>query len=395
MLRKLHALLASWRLSVVLTISGAVYFVFLSIWGARAPAHVVQTISGMLPFWLLYTLLVINTLLCISGRWQRLLELTRRRPVFLPQARDWQRTVDQLPPLPGNVIQTADGFAWVYRRFASLGTLLLHLALLPLALGFLLSAGCRSDGSFVTGLGETIEVTGSTYQKGSPERGSLPGFDLTVADISARFWEDRLLFTSLTAEVLINGRRRELAINSPAMLSPATSVRVTSFGYAPVYMLVVEGVPRPLEEGALKLNLFPPGQRDSFSPHHFPHRIYLRLYPDYITSRSGPASRSMELRNPRFDVEVYRGKVFVARRLLALGQAMTVEELTFSFVQVVPTVELTVVRDPGLPLVALAFLMALGGLGLGLPGRRREVLALEQADGRWTVMGWNITEIGQ
>jgi hypothetical protein len=389
-LKRLASLLSSWRLSVVLTVSGAVYYVFLSIWGARAPAHVVQTISGMVPFLLLYLLLLVNTLLCFSGRIRRLLDLAGRRPVFLPATHSWQRVVAELPGYRGSVIQTDEGFLWLYRRYSSVGTLLLHLSLLPLAIGFLLSVYGRSEGSFVTGLGEQIRIDGSTYQKARPDSSGLPTFELQITDIDAQFWEDRLLFTSFTAEVLIDGRKKHLAINSPALISPLTTIRLTSFGYAPVYLLMVEGVPRPLEEGAVKLNLFPPGQRDYFSPRHFPHRIYVQLFPDYIEGRAGPESRSMELRNPRFAVQVYRGKVFVAEALLAMGQPLTVEELTFSLVQVIPTVELTVVRDPGLPLIISAFLLAMAGLALRLPGRRREVLARQRDDGGWDLSGWNI-----
>jgi cytochrome c biogenesis protein ResB len=98
----------------------------------------------------------------------------------------------------------------------------------------------------------------------------------------------------------------------------------------------------------------------------------------------------MELKNPRFAVKVYRGKVFVAEALLAPGQPLTVEEFTFSLVQVIPTVELTVVRDPGLPLIVVAFLIAMVGLALRLPGRRQEVLASERDDGAWALSGWNI-----
>ena len=37
---RLYRLVGSWKLSVVLTVSGALFYLFLSIWGARSPAHV-------------------------------------------------------------------------------------------------------------------------------------------------------------------------------------------------------------------------------------------------------------------------------------------------------------------------------------------------------------------
>ena len=111
---------------------------------------------------------------------------------------------------------------------------------------------------------------------------------------------DRLLFTSFTARVGVNGAERRLAINDPAFLSPFTCLRLTSFGYAPVYMLVMEGVDRPLEEGAVKLNVFPPGTRDSFKTRHFPHVFHVTLWPDFVHTADGLGAPRAA---PRFDAQ--------------------------------------------------------------------------------------------
>lgn len=395
-LLRLFLLLSSWRLSVALTVAGALYYVFLSIWGARSPAHVVQTIARMAPFTLFYGLLLVNTLFCIVQRWPALVRAMRRSPVHLPASPDWERTSARPPALKGTAVRVDQGYAWVYRRFATLGTLLLHGSLFVLALGFFLSYRTHTEGTFSVGYGQQLEIDTDGYSRLTPagaDAGRLPQVDLEAHDITTEFWEDELLFTRFTADVTVEGSRRTIAINDPAYLSPFTYVRLTSFGYSPVYMVIAEGTDSPLEEGAAPLNIFPPGTRDLLRLQNYPHRIYLELYPDYEETEAGPSSRSMRLDNPRVTVEVYRGKVFVARRTLRFGEALPVEGFTFSVLGVVPNADITVVHDAGLPFILIGFLVAIAGLLLRLPGQRQEVLALEQPDGSWRLLGKNIEEL--
>ncbi len=213
---------------------------------------------------------------------------------------------------------------------------------------------------------------------------------ITIDDVAVEFWEDELLFTSFTADLAINGRTKQITINRPLILSPFTHIRLTSFGYAPVYLVMVDTMSAPLEEGATILNIFPPGTRDLLRLQNFPHRIYLRFYPDWQDIDGISSSRSMRLDNPRFDVEVYRGKIPVARKILQFGENLPIEAFNFSIIGVVPTVELTIVRDLGLPFILLGFVIMIIGIVLRLPGRRAEILAIEDEDGRWQIWGKNI-----
>jgi hypothetical protein len=394
-LRRVYRLLASWKLSVALTVTGSLYYVFLTIWGARSPAHVVQSIAGLLPFTLFYILLLSNTLLCILWRFRGLMAAMRKAPLDLPSNRDWERVERRPPVFRGNAARVENGYLWVYRRYSALGTILLHGSLFLIALGFLLSHHTHVEGSFKAGLHDELKVDASTFERTTPrdaDRRLLPEAEVVVHDISTSFWRDELLFTRFTADLSVNGRPRAVAINDPAFLTPFSYLRLTSFGYAPVYMVVAEGQDRPLEEGAMILNIFPPGTRGLLRLRNFPHRVYLRLYPDHHETENGPASRSMRLDNPRVVVEIYRGKVFVTRKTLRFGEPLTVEEFTLSILGVVPSAELTLVRDAGLPFILAGFLVLLAGLLLRLPGRRQEILAQERPDGQWLIMGKNIPE---
>jgi hypothetical protein len=396
MLTRLYDLLSSWKLSVVLTVSGALYQGFLAIWAARSPAATVQIIAGMSPFVLLWSLLLVNTLLCMLRRLPGLWKQTGAGAVLLPGQADWEKSLPAPPDRKGWTETPDGGRLWVRRRFSALGTLLLHLAVFLLALGFWLSSLSRFEGKFTAGEGEALRVEGSAYASATPPvplTAHPPAFNILAKEIRAEFWEDELLFTRFTSSIQLGRRTVGVAINDPAYLGPFTSVRLSSFGYAVRYLVAVEGVPAPVEEGAVKLNIFPPGTTDSFQPQNFPHRFYLAFYPDFQRDDKGDSSRSMNLKNPRLRVDYYRGKIFLGRKVVAFGDALPVEEFTIAFLGVVPTAEYTVVRDVGVPVLWLAFLVALAGLLLRVRGKRGELLASPQPDGSWRVTGRNIEEV--
>ena len=86
--------LGSWRLSIVLMIVAALYNAFLAIWAGSSPPHVVRNIAGLLPFWLIYGLLLVNTAVCL---WRRLPTLRRQiglQPIFGSHEPRWSVTTD-------------------------------------------------------------------------------------------------------------------------------------------------------------------------------------------------------------------------------------------------------------------------------------------------------------
>jgi hypothetical protein len=356
----------------------------------------VQVIAGMSPFVILWSLLLVNTLFCMFRRLPGYWKQTGAGAVLLPGQADWERVLPSAPEWKAWTDAAGGGRLQVRHRFSALGTLLLHLAVLLLALGFWLSALSRFEGRFTLGQGEALRVEGAAYASATPpvpltER--PPAFSVLAKEIRAEFWGDELLFTRFTSSVQLGRRTVAVAINDPAYLGPFTTVRLSSFGYAVHYLVAVEGMGAPVEEGAVKLNIFPPGQADSFQPQNFPHRFTLTFYPDFVQDGEGRSSRSMNLKNPRLRVDFYRGKIFLGSRIAAFGDAIPVEEFTIAFLGVIPTAEYTVVRDAGIPVLWLAFLAGLAGLILRVPGKRGERLALPHADGTWTVYGKNFEEV--
>jgi len=321
--------LGSWRLSIVLMVLATLYYALLAIWSTSSPAEVVRNIAGLLPFWAIYALLLVNTTVCF-----------------------WRR----LPMLRRDLARRGTG---------QLGSFLFHGSFLLIASGFLLTLSMRQDARAWVALGETY--TGRTDQllyQSPPGRlaAGIPPVRFSMERLEPGFWGDQMLFTELSADLrLPNGRLERTRINRPLWLGTATFLRLSGFGWAPRFELADANGLR-IDSAIVKLNVFPPGQRDFFVVPGFPHRIYVRLYPDYQEGEAGPETRSMNLVNPAVAVEVRRGRVELGGAILKQGEAFQYEGLRLSFPEILPWGEFSIVWDPGAPVLFCGYFAALLGL---------------------------------
>jgi hypothetical protein len=345
--------LGSWRLSIVLMVLAALYHGFLAAWAASSPPHVVANIASLLPFWLLYGLLLANTAVCLLG--PRLGRLRR-----------------QLSAAPGGTDGTGPR-TWA-RRWAPLGTYLFHGAFFLLAVGFLLTLGGRQEARLWAAEGETFTGEPGQVLSQSPPRllaAGVPPVRFHLEKVTPELWRDQLLFTTLEAELtLASGRRAVTRINRPLWLGWGTFLRLSGFGYAPRYRLA-DRDGRPLDSAFVKLNVFPPGQRDYFQIPGYPHRVYVEVLPDFAVEGGEAVTRSLNLANPAVRVQIYRGRLELGEAVLRQGDALGFEGLALSFPEIRIWGELTLVHDPGVPVIFAAYLVGLAGLLLKLGGRRK------------------------
>jgi hypothetical protein len=328
--------LGSTRLSIVLMVVAAQYYLLLAIWSTSSPSHVVQNIAGLIPFWLLYALLLVNTGLCLWNRFP----LLRR--------------------------ELARG------RWSALGSYLFHGAFFLLAVGFLLSLLARQETKVRVAVGEHYEGRPDqlfSVSRPRPLTGGIPAPGFEVERIHPEFWNDQLLFTSLEAEIRRDGGERlRTRINRPLWVGPGTFLRLSGFGYAPRYELVDRrGV--VLNGAFVKMNVFPPGQRDYFVLPDHPHRIYLEVLPDAAVEEGRATTRSLNLTDPAVELQVLRGRLELGRALLRLDEGFEFEGLTLRFPEIRYWGEFSIVRDPGAPVLFLAYAVGLAGLLLKLPIR--------------------------
>jgi hypothetical protein len=262
-------------------------------------------------------------------------------------------------------------------RWAALGTYLFHGAFFLVATGFLLTLGGRTQSVFQVAEGEIFQE-------------AAPAPDFVVRRITPEFWRDQLLFTQLEADLgWEDGSTSVTRINRPVMTGPASFMRLSGFGYTPRYE-ILDRDGRILDSAWVKMNLFPPGQRDWFQPEGYPHRIYMTLYPDPVRGEDGRVrSRSMNLNDPVIELEVYRGHVFLGAATLRTGERFGFEGLALRVAEIRYWGEFSLVRDPGIPLLFFGFGIGMAGLILRLPGKRSEVI-FRPADGEEPArfLGW-------
>jgi hypothetical protein len=115
-----------------------------------------------------------------------------------------------------------------------------------------------------------------------------------------------------------------------------------------------------LESAIAKLDLLPPGRRESIRLATIPHRILVRVRPGVEPDAADP---------PALEVAVHRGKLAVASGLVAPGRGLPFEGLVLQIPRVHRWVEFRMIRDPGLGIAALAALLAVVGLALRIVGR--------------------------
>lgn len=373
MLNKIFNFISSLKLSIYLTISGALYYFFLSIWGYTSPPFMVQNIGKMLIFKILFILIILNNFFCIIRRLPSLIKETSRSPVFLPENYDWAGEFKG---------EGVEKFI-LKRRFSSLGTILLHLSLFFILLGFYLSSQSRREGKFYLAEGEELLLKEEDIVQVS-EAGNLssnfPLFKIKCEKVNYQFWGEKLLFRELQANLKIDEKNASIKINKIYLLNFSNFLRITSFGYAPSYMLVIKDYPYPIEEGGIKIFLFPPDKVESFKTNHFPHKFFLSLYPDFEERDGKYTSKSMQLKNPRLFVRVYRGKIFLKEALLSLGEPMEVEELTIAFLNIFPILEVTIFQDKGIFIIIFSFILFLSGLILRVRGKRGEILIRKEGE---------------
>lgn len=314
-----RALLGSWKLSVVLMVGASVFYLLLAVYSWTVPTHVVSSIASLSLYWLVWSLLLVNTFVCIWNRWRAI---------------RWH-------------------------------SILFHGSFFLVFTGVLLSLGSREEAKVWVAAGE--KFTGEEGQFIS-RAGAVTPPPFTALSITPEFWRDQLLFTKLEADLDFGGERKTTRINRPLWVAPASFLRLSGFGFAPRYE-IVDRDGRVLESAFAKLNVFPSGQRDFLIPEKFPYRVYLEVHPDADLTPEGIVNRTQNLAKPLLVASVFRGHLAIASAPLRLGETLDLEGVAIRFPEVGLWGELTLVRDLGVPVILLGFVVALAGVVMKVAGR--------------------------
>lgn len=383
---KLWDFLGSRNLSVYIFIMGLTYILFLAAFGAVVPAWWVNNISNLLPFKVLYILFFINLIIC-EIKWMPVVVRRCRRPKVPETEADWQRFGRKLTVQSsefrvqelgkylkrrGYRIQTTDNrlqtedlgleskvsglesIFYAYKgRFSSIGNILFHLSFLFIVAGVFVSSNYRFEKKVLLMEGQESE----------------DGFK--VIRIKPEFWKERLLFTDLLADIESKDGKNVVRLSSSANVRGA-KITIQGISYAPKYVL------RSLnggmaDVGYVNLANFVPGSVDHFSIPGFPYKIYVSLYPDHEIREGKIGTGSMNLSNPGYVIKVVRGKTLVYSGVLSLKDEAFFDGFGLSFPEIKYNGTFRVVRDPGMRLIVVAFILMGVGLTWKLLFYKREV----------------------
>lgn len=388
------ALMLAWALLLVVWV---VPFHFYGL-----PAERIRAIVADEPFFIaVYAALLLSTVVCIGLRTASVV----RRALFAPSPESRPRMGSSVTGLAGpwdagraeaalgaagyRQVVLGEGWAWgVRRRWGPLGTLLFHGSFILVAASVLLAYYVPAfSGSAVVAEGETFSGTAAEYAdiEGSAEgTPAVPAVAFKVDEMRPRFHDDVLLFTQLDARVTANGRPRLVRVGTPWFPSATTMVRLEDFGYA----LEIEEAfdPKNVQRSSIKLKAFPSGLVDSFqyddnSPNsNDKYVVTVAVYGDYKDRGGKPGVASYNLKKPYVDVTIDRllsngeRRRLVDGRVAATPVSFALPSGPFTIAGVSEWGRFRVTRDPSMPLMLAALLLAVAGLVLRLALPRTEAL---------------------
>lgn len=255
----------------------------------------------------------------------------------------------------------------------AVGPLLFYLSVITLPAALWVSIYTRFEGKAIIAEGQTFTgyVQETIYRK---KESRLPELGITILKIHTEGTPDMKGMKEVKADILYAGRTTGGVLNgklssSWPLISDWTMVRITDFGYAPRYV-IYDQKEQELESMFVYMSLFPAGKEDHFETWLLGYLFYLKCYPDYVEEGGKPATASLYPRNPMFHLRIVRNKDIVYNGLLKPSEKVRFDNLIIAAPEVKMWVEMSFVRDLGLPVAALGLaLMASGAL---LMLRRKE-----------------------
>jgi hypothetical protein len=252
------------------------------------------------------------------------------------------------------------------------GTLCFFSSILILAIGLWISIFTRFEGSIVRSPAQTFGAFRSEYDAQSlytTQYAELPQIGILLKKLHLNPSDDRNQMLSVTADISYTGRTTGKKIlggqigSRWPLISDWTFVRITDFGYAPRYVLY-DLNEKELESQYVYMKLFPPDEEDNFKILFLGYVFYLRIYPDYADNDGNPETVSLYPHNPAFNLRIIRNKDIVFNGLLKPGEKVRFDNVIISFPEVQLWVEISLVRDLGIPVVCLGISLLIVGVVL-------------------------------
>lgn len=399
--KKAWAFAGSRNFSVFVLVMSITYALVLAVFGAVVEGRWLDIMALLYPFKLLYALFFLNLIL-LGIKWvpavvrrcrQADSMLEHEAVVHGSAVRCSGLRVDDLKQYLKRrcyrVFSAAGGATLLYARrgrYSPLGNLLFHAGFLLLLCGAVTNHIYRFEGTALLAEGREFTSSKKEYRAiVSSPTGELPYADFDVEKISADFWDGKLFFTRLEAQLLHRGGRDVVKLSDAARVGDA-AVTISGYGYVPKFE-AKDKTGKLADYGYVTLNIFAPGSEDSFQMEDYPHRIFVSFYPDYAVVDGKAVSKSMNPVNPAYSLRIFLGRTPVYTGVVKQGEWANYDGLSISFPSFSRSADFQIVRNPGHPLIWVAFI----AMGLGLVWRllfyRKEVVLWQDEAGQIWLSG--------
>ncbi|MDH4227921.1 MAG: cytochrome c biogenesis protein ResB [Deltaproteobacteria bacterium] len=256
------------------------------------------------------------------------------------------------------------------QRYIHDGNLIFHAAFILAAIGIMLSAAYRFEGSAMVLDGDVFFGDESGYvnhNAGEKFAELAPGLSFSLSEVKPAFWNEKLYFTSLTAKIKYPvetmDNSGELRLNGGIAINGAR-LRLAGYGYVPTVLLEKNGV--FMFRAPVEMSVFPPGSEGVFEIEGYTVRV--KVLPDPEMTQFGLFNKSVNITDPVFVVRVEWLGNLMFDGIVATGSRFGFGPYAMTFVELKRYVTVGVVKDMGEPFIFAAFLAALGGLALRIGG---------------------------
>lgn len=267
-------------------------------------------------------------------------------------------------------------------RFGFWGSVAFHAGLNIVLIGTLLSLVTRYNGSITLTEGYGVDVAEGFLGKvpdDFPVRSALmDGFKATYEGGFPVDYAMNLQLVTDFEEMKVHPK-----VNEPVSIG-GYQISPSRYGFAPRFVLKKGS--DTVFDGYINLVVFTPQQVDHFDIAEEGITVITQFFPDFYKDGLTPKSRSKELKNPMFFIDVKKGKEDLGRGFLPLNKEVSFSGYSIECKDVKTWVIFEVSRDFGVPAITFGVILIAAGLIIRFAWYEK-VLWLTVKDGSLSIGG--------
>lgn len=191
---------------------------------------------------------------------------------------------------------------------------------------------------------------------------AFPDGEIALDEFKAVFKDERFP-VDYVARVRVSDdsgeRSADVRVNDPLKVGQI-QYTLDNYGYAPEFT-IKNKTGELIFEGYVSLVLRKENE-DYFDIPGTDMRLFVRLFPDFVMTGTGPSTRSEELNNPVLGLRLTKGIETVRGKLLKMGKTVEIGDIQVAAGELRPWAHFGAARDMGQPVLFASIIIMTGGL---------------------------------